>query len=91
MYDSLVVVAIAMSHSNTNTNPNTNCTTLKMYWLYAGPSCDVSFGYLQDNANHQPTEIIIHSWALVSKMVIGVGDEFDSYESTNKATYKCHG
>jgi len=44
-----------MSHSNTNTNHNTNCTTIKMYWLYAGPSCDVSIGYLQDNANQQPT------------------------------------
>ena len=41
--------------------------------------------------NSRPTEVIVHSWALVSKMVIGVGDEFDSYDSTNKATYKCHG
>ena len=36
--------------------------------------------------NSRPTEVIIHSWALVSKMVIGVGDEFDSYDSTNQVS-----
>jgi len=63
------------------------------------PLCDLPTGYIHDvsfdirrttQMNSLPTEIIMYS-KLCSKMAICVGDEFDSYESTNQTTYESHG